>query len=232
MRSGIVTDAGALYRLLAWLSPGYPVGAYTYSHGLEQAIEAGYIDDAVSVREWIGDIVTFGGGFSDTVFLAEAYRATTRRDKLRLKEVAEVASVFVASKELALETRAQGAAFLEITERAWKTPEFDLLRSVWSGAVAYPFAVGCAAAGHGIALVDVAHGYQHAFAANLISAAVRLVPLGQTDGQRTLAALEKDVEESVKRAMATDIENVSSAALMVDICSMKHETQHTRLFRS
>ncbi len=227
-----MTDAGALYRLLAWLSPGYPVGAYTYSHGLEQAIEAGYVGDAGSVREWIGDIVSFGGGFSDTVFLAEAYRASTRRDKLRLKDVAEIASVFVASRELALETRAQGAAFLEITERVWGTPSFDLLRSAWSGAVAYPVAVGCAAGGHGIALMDVANGYLHAFAANLVSAAVRLVPLGQTDGQRILASLEKDIEDSVKLALATDVENVSSSTLVVDICSMKHETQHTRLFRS
>ena len=227
-----MTDAGALYRLLAWLSPGYPVGAYTYSHGLEQAIEAGYVEDAGSVREWIGDIVTFGGGFSDTVFLAEAYRATERRDKVRLQEVAEVAAAFVASKELALETRAQGAAFLKITEGVWETPAFDLLRSAWDGPVAYPVAVGCAAAGHGIALTDVANGYLHAFAANLVSAAVRLVPLGQTDGQRILAGLERDVEDTAMRALSTGIEDVSTATLMVDICSMKHETQYMRLFRS
>lgn len=164
--------------------------------------------------------------------MAEAYRAAASRDKRWLTEVAEVASVFVATKELSLETRAQGAAFLEITERVWETPAFELLRSAWSGAVTYPVAVGCAAAGHGIALGDTANGYLHAFAANLVSAAVRLVPLGQTDGQRILAKLENPVEESVKLALATDIENVWTATLMVDVCSMKHETQHTRLFRS
>ena len=227
-----MTEPGALYRLLAWLSPGYPVGAYTYSHGLEQAVEAGFISDAKTAGAWIADIVEHGAGFSDTVFLAHTHEAVTSGDEPRLREVCELAAAFAATKELALETHAQGAAFLEITGTAWHVPALDSLRRCWDGPCAYPVAVGCAAAGHGIAQEDAATGYLQAFAANLVSAAVRLVPLGQSDGQRIMAALEESVAVAAGRALDTGIEDAATATLMVDICSMKHETQYTRLFRS
>jgi len=227
-----MTDAAALYRLLAWLSPGYPVGAYTYSHGLEQAVEAGLVSDASSAQDWISDTVEHGAGLADAAFLAEAHRACTTRDERRLGDVKELAAAFCATRELALETRAQGAAFIDITEKAWTTSKLDLLAGCRDAPVTYPVAVGCAAAGHGIGLEATVHGYLHAFAANFISAAVRLVPLGQTDGQRITAALESVIAETASRALEIEMEEVSNAALMVDICSMKHETQHTRLFRS
>ncbi len=227
-----MTDAAALYRLFAWLSPGYPVGAFSYSHGLEQAIEAGYATDADSCCEWLRDIVGQGAGFSDTVFLMEAHRATKVCDRTRLAQIAELAAAFTATREIALESHAQGAAFLEITGKAWDCSALAMLRACWEGPYAYPVAVGCAAAGHEIALEPTATAYLHAFAANLVSAAVRLVPLGQTDGQRITAALEPLVAETIARALIEDVEHVCTATLMTDICSMKHETQHTRLFRS
>jgi urease accessory protein len=98
--------------------------------------------------------------------------------------------------------------------------------------VAYPVAVGVTAAGHGIALDPALHAFLHAVTANLISAGVRLVPLGQSDGQRVLAALESVVEATAARALATPLEEVGSAALRADLTSLLHETQYTRLFRS
>jgi len=227
-----MTEHGALYRLLAWLSPGYPIGAYTYSHGMEQAVEAGFIEDAEAAQAWIADIVEYGAGVSDTVFLAHTHGAVTRGDEARLREVCELAAVFATTRELALETHAQGAAFLEITGTAWHAPALDALRQCWDGAYAYPVVVGCAAAGHGIALEDAATGYLHAFAANLVSASVRLVPLGQSDGQHVMASLETCVAATAREALKTRFEDTASATLMVDISSMKHETQYTRLFRS
>lgn len=227
-----MTDAAALYRLLSWLSPGYPVGAYTYSHGLEQAVEAELVTHADAARAWISDTVAHGAGLSDAVFLAESFRATALRDERRLGDIKELAAAFVATRELALESQAQGAAFLEITANAWPTDALKLLADCRDGPCAYAVAVGCAAAGHRIPLESTLHGYLHAFAANLVSAAVRLVPLGQTDGQRITAALEGTIGETAKRALTTEPDAVSSTAMMVDICSMKHETQHTRLFRS
>lgn len=227
-----MTDAAALYRLLAWLSPGYPVGAYTYSHGLEYAVEAGHVGDSESARAWIGDIVERGGGSSDAVFLAAAWRAANAGDAQALRAAAECAAAFATTRELALESHAQGRAFLDITAKAWGTPSLDALAAVWAGPYAMPVAVGCAAAGHGIPLDATLHGYLHAFAANLVSAVVRLVPLGQTDGQRITAALEYTVARTAGAGLSSSLDDAASAALMVDICSMKHETQHTRLFRS
>lgn len=227
-----MTEPGALYRLLAWLSPGYPVGAYTYSHGLERAVEAGFVHDMTTCREWITDIIEFGNALSDAVFLAEAHRASRLNNSSRLSGVAELAAAFVSTRELALESHAQGAAFLEITGRAWHCAALERLRQCWEGPYAYPVAVGSAAAGHGIALEDAVHGYLHALTANLASAAVRLVPLGQTDGQRIVAMLEEAVAGAAATAISTSPDDAASATLMVDICSMQHETQYTRLFRS
>ncbi|MGD9868768.1 MAG: urease accessory protein UreF [Hyphomicrobiales bacterium] len=226
-----VTEAASLYRLLAWMSPGYPVGAYTYSHGLEQAVEAGYIADAPSAGSWIADILEHGSGFADAVFLAGAWQAAEAGDKRDLADVAELAAAFVATRELALESHAQGRAFAEITGKAWPEGKLALLDGL-KGPCAYPVAVGVAAAAHGIPLEDTAAAYLHGLAANLVSAAVRLVPLGQTDGQRILASVEGTVARTAQRALDAGTEEAAGATLMIDICSMKHETQHTRLFRS
>lgn len=227
-----MAEAGALYRLMTWLSPGYPVGAFSYSHGLEQAVEAALVCDRDSAEGWIADIVKLGTGFTDGVFLAEAFRAAESGDRGRLADIAELAAAFVATGELAREAQAQGAAFFEITAKNWPAPALALLREVWDGPIAYPVVVGCAAAGHSIALEDALPAYLHAFAANLVSAAVRLVPLSQSDGQKIVAVLEPVVADSCARALVTSPEAAGGAALMVDIASMNHETQYTRLFRS
>lgn len=220
-----MADGLALYRLMTWLSPSYPVGAYTYSHGLEWAVEAGWVTSAETAQAWIGDVVARGAGFSDTVFLVE-----TMRDDPR--QVAEFAAAFVATPELALESHAQGQAFSRISQDTWPSPVLDQLIERWDGPYPYPVVVGCVAKSHDLAEEDVALAYLHAFAANLVSAAIRLVPLGQTDGQRIIAALEPTVTDTVQQALKTPFEHATNTSLMTDICSMRHETQHTRLFRS
>jgi urease accessory protein len=222
----------ALYRLMAWLSPAYPIGAFSYSSGIEWAVEAGDIADAATLREWLAVVIADGGGFCDAVFLAHAHRAAADRDDAALRAVAELAAAFAPSKERHLETTAQGRAFVDTTRAAWPTPALDRLDTVWDGAVALPVAVGVAGAGHGIALDGVLNAYLHALAANLVSAGVRLVPLGQTDGQRVLAALEPLVRATAERALAVTLDDVGSAAFRADLASMRHESQYTRLFRS
>jgi urease accessory protein len=224
--------AAALYRLQAWLSPGYPVGAFSFSCGLEWAIEAGDIVDAASLQRWITVILSDGGGFCDAVFFSHAHRAIEQGDDTALAAVAELALAFAPSKERHLETTAQGGAFLAATRAAWPCAALDRLASVAPGPWAYPVAVGAAAAGHGIPLAPALAAYLHAVAANLISAGVRLIPLGQTDGQRVLAALEPVVAAAAARAQATTLDEVGSAAFRADLASLRHETQYTRLFRS
>jgi urease accessory protein len=220
-----MTDA--VYRLMAWLSPSYPVGAFSYSGGLEWAVEAGDVTDAETLREWLSVIIGEGGGFCDAVFFAKAYRAAGNENTLR--DVCDLAVAFAPSKERHLETTAQGRAFVEVTRAAWPCPALDLFTS---GDVAYPVAVGVAAAGHGVELEPALRAYLQAVAANLISAGVRLIPLGQTDGQRVLAALQPVIRAAAEHALATPLDDVGSAAFRADLAGMRHEAQYTRLFRS
>lgn len=221
-----------LIRLMSWLSPAFPVGAYTYSHGLETAVEDGLIHDRASAGEWIVDLIALGAGRADATLMAHAWRAIANDDDDLLMEVAEVAAAFSATSELALETEAQGAAFVKAVEAAWPTPALDTLRRVHDGPVAYPVAVGVTAAGHEVPLTEAAVAYLHAFAGNLISAVVRLVPLGQTDGLHLTRAIEPLLPKVAGTALATPLDGVASAGFLGDLKSMQHETQRTRLFRS
>lgn len=218
-------------RLMTWLSPAYPVGGYSYSHGLEWTVEARAVTDAASLGDWIEDILAHGAGRSDAIFLAEAWRAVAGGDARALQEVAELAAAFAPSAERRLESLAQGTAFLRATRAVWPKPEMDLLGGE-DADVAYPVAVGAAAAAHGLALAATAQAFMQAFAANLVSAGVRLIPLGQTDGLRTLARLEPLIPAVVARALAASLDEVGGAVMAADIASMRHETQYTRLFRS
>ena len=217
---------------MAWLSPAYPVGAFSYSSGIEWAVETADIKDAATLKRWLSIVIGEGGGFCDAVFFVHAHRAVEVNDDTALREVAELAAAFAPSKERHLETTAQGRAFVEATRAAWPCAALDRLAAVWDGPVAYPVAVGVAAAGHGVAAEPALGAYLHAVVANLISAGVRLIPLGQTDGQRLLAAFEPIVAATAARAVATPLDQAGGAAFRADLASMHHETQYTRLFRS
>src|SRR5579871_2708306 len=190
----------ALFRLMAWLSPAYPVGAFSYSSGIEWAVEAGDIKDAASLRQWLAAMLGEGSGFCDAVLFVHAHRATAAGDDAALRAVAELAAALVPSKERFLETTAQGRAFLDATAAAWPCPALTHLEEVWKGPVALPVAVAVACAGHEVACEAALGAFLHALTANWISAGVRLIPLGQTDGQRVLAALEAAVTDTAARA--------------------------------
>jgi len=222
----------ALYRLMTWFSPGYPLGAFSYSSGIEWGVEAGDISDATTLQSWLAVMIGEGGGFCDAVFFAHAYRAAANGDDVALREVAELAVAFAPSKERHLETTAQGGAFLAVTRAAWPSPMLDRLDALAGDGAALPVAAAVACAGHGVALHPAIHCYLQGFAANLISAGVRLIPLGQSDGQRVLAALEVTVVKTLARALATPLDEVGGAVMRADLASMHHETQYTRLFRS
>jgi urease accessory protein len=221
-----------LYRLMAWLSPAYPVGAFSYSHGLEYAVEAGLLGGVDDLRGWLREVLERGAGRADAVLFAVAHRAAQALDEAALRGVAEFGAALRPSAEIALETAAQGAAFLRTTREVWPAPALDLLARCWEGPAVYPVAVGAAAGGHGLDLTSALEAYLHAFAANLVSAGVRLIPLGQTDGQRVTAALEPVVRDLAADAPGESLDDIGTAVPMVEWCSMKHEEQYTRLFRS
>lgn len=206
--------------LATWFSPGYPVGAYSYSHGLEWAVEAGVVVDRESLAAWVSDIVEFGAGRTDAMLLAAAFRAG---DPERLAAVADLAEALTPSAERHLETMSQGAAFARTTSAAWE---------IEVPAAAYPVAVGCAARLLGLPLAATATLNLQAFAANIVSAGVRLVPLGQTDGQRVIARFMPLTARVAAEAIAALPEAIGGTSLVADLAAMQHETQYTRLYRS
>jgi urease accessory protein len=225
-------EAAALYRLLTWLSPAFPVGGFSYSSGIEWAVEAGDVIDAASLKNWLAAVLTDGSGFCDGVFLAQAHRAVAADDDRALREVAELAAAFVPSRERQLETTTQGRAFIEVARAAWDCDGLAHAVAQCDGAIVYPVAVGIVSATHAIPLEPALHAFLHALLSNWISAGARLIPLGQTDSQRVLASLEQTVSETARRALAAKLDDLGSATFRADLAGMRHETQYTRLFRS
>ena len=230
-------DAAALYRLMTWLSPAFPVGAFSYSSGIEWAVEAGDLTNAETMRGWLAAMLADGAGFCDGVFLAHAHRAVEARDYGVLRDVAELAAAFVPSRERQLETSTQGRAFIATARAAWSSPELERALAdgqdeLEQGTLVYPVAVGLVAAAHGIAMLPTLHAFLHTVVSNWISAGSRLIPLGQTDSQRVLAALEDVVAATADRAARAALDDLGSATFRADLASLQHETQYTRLFRS
>ena len=213
MATAMSTDA-ALYRLLAWLSPAYPIGAYSYSHGLEWAVESGLVRDRPGLEAWLTTVLRHGGGWMDAVLLAHAHRLVTAGDDAGWCQLRELAQAWAPTQELALETRAQGEAFAAASIASWPDPDGRLPALLADGpGLSYPLAVGAVAACHGVPLGLLLPTYLQAFAANLVSAAVRLIPLGQTDSQRAQAALEPVVAAVAILAPPCPLDELGTATL-------------------
>ena len=224
-----------LYRLSSWLSPSFPVGAYTYSSGLEYAVECGLVADASDLECWLSDMLISGSGAVEGVFFCAAWRAAAASDGAAMKTVVERADATRASSEMALESAAQGDAFLKAIRDAWPRREYELLDDVLRGFArkpAYSVAVGAVCGFNGIPLRPSLVAFLHALAANLVSAGVRLIPLGQTQGQRVIAGLEAAVERATSAAACAAMEDIATSTPVIDWTSMRHETQYTRLFRT
>jgi urease accessory protein len=222
----------SLYQLLAWNSPAYPTGAFSYSHGLEWAVEEGSVKNVHQLVEFVEAVLARGGGWIDAVLFVHAWRAGSISEAA-LDEIAELGGAFRGTAETALESHQQGSAFLQITRQAWPHPAIERFARQHAGRpVAHSVVVGLTCSAHGIALQPALSAYLHAVAANLVSAGVRLIPLGQTHGQLAVAGLFPEIERITARALVADLEDLGTAAPGLERCSALHETQYTRLFRS
>jgi urease accessory protein len=209
-------------RLLTWLSPGFPTGAYAYSHGLEWAIETHDIRDGETLRKWLDDVIEHGSARTDTILLRQAHRAAN--DPRALRDIVALALATAAGRERNDEALGQGRAFLRAAA-GWGAP-------VLPENAPYAVAVGAQAGAHGIDEDITASAYVQSFVSNLISAAVRLVPLGQTTGLQTLAALEPVIVRTAAATKQATLDDLGGCAFRSDLAAMRHETQYTRLFRS
>ncbi len=215
----------ALLRLMAWLSPSFPVGGFAYSHGLERAVHDGLIADREDLAEWLETLVEMGSGWNDAVLFAESWRRA--QDGGDLAEIAQLAEALAGSRERHLETLLQGAAFLKAAS-AWPSPVLERLPAD----CAYCVAVGAVAGGNGIGLRDALAAFLQTFFSNLVQAAIRLSVVGQTEAVSLLVGFETLALATATRAAASTLDDLGGAAFVSDIISMKHETQYSRLFRS
>jgi urease accessory protein len=213
-----------LIRLLTWLSPAFPTGGFAYSHGLEWGVEAGHVTDEATLRDWVADMLCHGGGRSDAILLCHAYGASP--DDLPALCALGVALGF--GRERRLETCAQGAAFVQ-AGAVWGGPRLTVLADA---PVPYPVAVAALAADHGIEADLACAAYLQAFAGSLVSAGVRLIPIGQTAGLRVVSLLQPVIAELVEETRHAELDDIGGACFRSDIAALRHETQNTRLFRT
>lgn len=218
-RMATATDLDLL-TLTQWLSPAYPVGAFAYSHGLERLVQSGAVHDAVSLRDWLHDVLKHGAGWSDALFLTAAWRA---KSELAVAELDDMARAFAGPFERRFEAAQQGAAFCGVTAAVWGIELTELT---------YPVAIGCAARHAGLPVEPTARLYLHAFISNLVSAAQRLMPLGQTAAQRVVRDMAPLCANRAHAAVQADLSALSGTAFLAEIAAMQHETQQPRIFRT
>jgi len=225
----------ALLRLQSWLSPVFPIGSYSYSHGLEWAVEAGDVRDRKSLVDWLEADLCYGSGRNEAIFFSEAWRCTIGDDRAKLFETAELAAAFRSTAELALESSQQAASCLATLRQVWPDCVLDWLSEVLCNKRVQPalaVVLGARSASQNIPVDLALSAFLQSYVANLVTAGVRLIPLGQTDGQLAIAELEEVVQAASVQAKKATIDHLGSAGFMVDLASMAHETQYTRLFRS
>lgn len=208
-----------LLTLVQWMSPSFPIGAFAYSNGLETDIENGRVNNLSTLADWIETSVRFGSGHSDALFLAAAYHA----DLSDIEDIDASNRAFGASRERRMESDLQGAAFCQTVRKIWGLP---------LEALTYPVAVGVAAQFRGLPLIDTSALFLQAYVGNHAAVAMRLVPLGQTEGQQVIAQSIALCRETAHDTAHGDLEQLRSTTFLADIASMQHEALHSRIFRT
>ena len=220
-----MTSTSALQKLLTWLSPAFPVGAFAWSAGLETAIVTGTVRDRATTRAWIEGALSHGSLRTDAVLFAHAHRSAN--DPAALRDLADLCLALTPARERHDETTITGGAFASAA-KAWPTPVLANLPDPCP----YPIAVGAIAAGHAIALEAALLAYLTAAIHGQVSVAVRLVPIGQSDGLAILAALEPAIASMAALCQHAALDDIGAVAYAADIAQMAHETLTTRIFRS
>lgn len=224
----MTTDAD-MFRLMAWTSPAYPVGGFSYSHGIEMAVEEGRLRRQADLVAYINSVLRQGAGRVDAVLFAHAHGAP---DDAILDEIAVLAAAWRGTAETALEATQQGGSFASVTVKCWPDGRYAAFATRHRGRLSHAVAFGAAAGMAGIALRPALFAFLQGFCANLVSAGVRLIPLGQTDGQIATASLLPIISECTDAALSAPLDELGTASPLLDMLSMRHETQYTRLFRS
>jgi Urease accessory protein UreF len=223
MGEGLQTQA--LLRLMAWMSPAFPIGSFAWSGGLERAVHDRLVTDAAGLRSWLRAILSHGSLWNDAILFAEAWRRHDDHDALR--EVAELGLALAGSAERHFETLSLGNAFVAAAA-AWPHAVYGRLPKD----VPLPVAIGAVAAAHAVPLKDALAAFLHAALSQVVSAGIRLGACGQAEGVGILAEQEATILDVCRRASASTLDDLGTAAIQAEVASLRHETQHSRLFRS
>ena len=203
--------------VMQWMSPAFPIGAFAYSHGLEWAIDKDHVSNGEKLQKWITDLLEYGSLRTDAIFISLILRGHDA------KKMNELSMAFCPAGERLLETKLQGSAFAKVIEDVWQQ---DI------GELSLPIAVALAAKNQSIEQDLILPAYLHAFCSNLISAAIRLIPIGQTEGQRIMLELYTTISDLVQTASESEIDDLNSACFFSDVSAMEHEYLQPRIFKT
>ena len=202
--------------LQTWFSPAFPTGAFSYSHGMESAIQDNLIDDAGSLRSWIISLLSYGSGRNDGLFLKAAYEGVDEANALCLASCG--------SKERLRETTELGQSFSRVVRANYDVKLPDR--------TAYPVAVGMTAKQIDLDLALTLQSYLQAFASNLISVGIRTIPIGQQAGQDCMIGLYPIIENMTKKIKSESLNELGSATFVSDLMAIKHENSVPRIYRT
>ena len=203
--------------VMQWMSPAFPIGAFAYSHGLEWAIDKGHVSNGEKLQKWITDLLEYGSLRTDAIFISLILRGHD------VRKMNELSMALCPAGERLLETKLQGSAFAKVIEDVWQQ---DI------GELSLPIAVALAAKNQSIEQDLILPAYLHAFCSNLISAAIRLIPIGQTEGQRIMLELYQTISDLVQTASESEIDDLNSACFFSDVSAMEHEYLQPRIFKT
>jgi urease accessory protein len=226
-----MTAPAALLGLLWLASPALPVGGFSYSEGLEAALEAGALHDEASTARWLSDQLHLGLARAELPLVAQAHDAWSRRDEGRVEALNAWMLETRETRELRAQTEQMGRSMLEwLRLRAPDDARLATLAALRPPT--WPLAFALAAVHAGASASESALAYGFSWAENQVQAALKSVPLGQSAGQRVLAALVRDLPLCVEAALQIGDDDRQAFAPLLAIRSAQHETQYSRLFRS
>lgn len=218
-------DTKALLRLMAWLSPAFPIGGFAWSGGLERAVADGLVANAADLEDWLSTVLRRGALWNDAILFCEAWRQA--ENEAALADAAALGLALAGSAERFNETLSLGKAFVAAAS-AWPHPVFERMPAD----MPFPVAVGCIAASHGVPCAQALAAFLHAAVSQAVSAGIRLSVAGQAEGVAIVAALEGLIDDLSQGAASTGLDDLGGATVQAEIASLRHETQHSRLFRS
>ena len=215
----------SILKLLTWNNQSYPIGSYSFSSGLEYAVEMDVIKSSKDLERWLKDHLEFGSLKSDAILLTETWKLKKNNKDSDIIELNNFAISLNQSREKFIENYEQGKAFIKISKDTWK-------HKFVNDQLMFPLAYASSAVQENISLENTLLSFLHTSLGILLGAGIKLIPLGQTEGQKIQVTLNYHVEKEYKKILKQDLNNIGNCGWFSDIISMRHENQFTRIFRT